>query len=72
MRGKYSDLARTGSSSSSPVSTFSTGESEEESTETVKSKPAKSFLKNFVDKIPDPVKDSVSEQFGGMMGMVEK
>ena len=40
-------------------------ESEEE-------RPAKSFLKDFVDKIPTPIKDSVSEQFGGMMGMVEK
>tara|TARA_A100001515_G_scaffold84599_1_gene67204 strand:+ start:407 stop:622 length:216 start_codon:yes stop_codon:yes gene_type:complete len=71
MRGTYSDMARRGSTNSStPPAVVS--QPEPESTETVKSKPAKSFLKDFVDKIPDPVKDSISEQFGGMIGMVEK
>jgi len=71
MRGRYSDMARSGSTNSSIPSVIA-GESELKSTETEKSKPAKSFLKNFVDKIPTPIKDSVSEQFGGMIGMVEK
>ena len=71
MRGKYSDIARTGSTSSSTPA-FSTGESEPESTETVKSKPAKSFLKDFVDKIPTPVQDAIADRFGGAIGMVEK
>ena len=71
MRGTYSDMARRGSTSSStPPAVVS--QPEPESTKTEKSKPAKSFLKDFVDKIPEPIKDSVSEQFGGMMRMVEK
>ena len=71
MRGRYSDIARDSAASSS-VPAFVAKESESESTETEKSKPAKAFLKDFVDKIPEPIKDSVSEQFGGMMRMVEK
>ena len=71
MRGRYSDMAR-GSSTNSSIPSVVAGESESKSTETEKSKPAKSFLKDFVDKIPTPIKDSVSEQFGGMIGMVEK
>ena len=71
MRGTYSDIARSGSTNfSTPPAVVSQPESE--STETEKSKPAKAFLKDFVDKIPEPIKDSVSEQFGGMMRMVEK
>ena len=68
MRGRYSDIARTGSTTSSSTPAFSAGESEPKSTETEKSKPAKAFLKDFVDKIPTPIKDTASEQFGGMMG----
>ena len=71
MRGRYSDMAR-GNSINSSIPSVVVGESESKSTETEKSKPAKSFLKDFVDKIPTPIKDSVSEQFGGMIGMVEK
>ena len=71
MRGRYSDMAR-GDSTNSSIPSVVAGESESKSTETEKSKPAKAFLKDFVDKIPTPIKDSVSEQFGGMMGMVEK
>ena len=71
MRGRYSDMARSGSTNSSTPPVV-VSRPETESTETEKSKPAKSFLKDFVDKIPTPIKDSVSEQFGGMMGMVEK
>ena len=71
MRGTYSDMARNSSFTSS-IPSVVTEEPEEKSTETVKSKPAKAFLKDFVDKIPEPIKDSVSEQFGGMMRMVEK
>ena len=71
MRGRYSDMVRSGSTNSSTPPVV-VSRPEPESTETEKSKPAKSFLKDFVDKIPTPIKDSVSEQFGGMMGMVEK
>jgi len=67
MRGRYSDIARDSSPGSS-VPSFVAKESEPESTETEKSKPAKAFLKDFVDKIPTPIKDTASEQFGGMMG----
>ena len=51
---------------------FSVEEPKPKTTESEESKPAKSFLKDFVDKIPTPIKDSVSERFGGMIGMVEK
>ena len=71
MRGAYSDMARK-SSSSSFIPSVVTEEPEEESTETVKSKPAKSFLKDFVDKIPTPIQDAVADKFGGAIGMVEK
>ena len=48
MRGTFSDMARRGSTSSStPPAVVSQPESE--ATETKKSKPAKSFLKDFVD-----------------------
>ena len=71
MRGTYSDMARRGSTSSStPPAVVSQPESE--STETKKSKPAKSFLKDFVDKIPTPIQDAVAERFGRTIGMVEK
>ena len=71
MRGTYSDIARSGSTNfSTPPAVVSQPESE--STETKKSKPAKAFLKDFVDKIPTPIQDAVGERFGGMIGMVEK
>ena len=68
-RTSYSDVAR-----NSPAPSFVAEESkpEPESTETEKSKPAKSFLKDFVDKIPTPVQDAVADRFGGAIGMVEK
>ena len=66
MRGRYSDMARGDSTPSIPSAMAR--ESEPKSTETEKSKPAKAFLKDFVDKIPTPIKDTASEQFGGMMG----
>ena len=71
MRGRYSDIARDSSASSS-VPAFVAKESESESTETEKSKPAKAFLKDFVDKIPTPIQDAVADRFGGAIGMVEK
>ena len=43
-----------------------------EAAESEKPKPAKSFLKDFVDKIPTPVQDAVAEKFGEVVGMVEK
>jgi|TARA_B100000282_G_scaffold32579_1_gene20725 beta-lactamase class A len=65
MRGRYSDIARTGStSSSSSTPAFSAGESEPKSTETEKSKPAKSFLDKFVS---DYEKDE--NRPGGMAGL---
>jgi len=67
MRGRYSDMARSGSTNSSTPPVV-VSRPEPESTETEKSKPAKAFLKDFVDKIPTPIKDTASEQFGGMMG----
>ena len=71
MRGTYSDMARRGSTSSfTPPAVVSQPESE--STETKKSKPAKSFLKDFVDKIPTPIQDAIADRFGGAIGMVEK
>ena len=71
MRGTYSDIARSGSTNfSTPPAVVSQPESE--STETKKSKPAKSFLKDFVDKIPTPVQDAIADRFGGAIGMVEK
>jgi len=68
-RTNYSDVAR-----NSPTPSFVSEEPkpESESTETEKSKPAKSFLKDFVDKIPTPVQDAVADRFGGAIGMVEK
>ena len=71
MRGTYSDMARNSSFTSS-IPSVVTEEPEEKSTETVKSKPAKSFLKDFVDKIPTPVQDAIADRFGGAIGMVEK
>ena len=71
MRGAYSDMARNSSFTSS-IPSVVTKEPEENSTETEKSKPAKSFLKDFVDKIPTPVQDAFAEKFGGVIGMVEK
>ena len=71
MRGRYSDIARDSSASSS-VPAFVAKESESESTETEKSKPAKAFLKDFVDKIPTPIQDAIADRFGGAIGMVEK
>ena len=71
MRGTYSDIARSGSTNfSTPPAVVSQPESE--STETKKSKPAKSFLKDFVDKIPTPIQDAIADRFGGAIGMVEK
>jgi len=52
MRGKYSDMARGSTSSSTPPAVVS--QPEPESTETEKSKPAKSFLDKFIsDKVSD-------------------
>ena len=56
--------------SSSP--SFSVEEPKPKATESEESKPAKSFLKDFVDKIPTPVQDAVADRFGGAIGMVEK
>ena len=71
MRGTYSDIARSGSTNfSTPPAVVSQPESE--STETKKSKPAISFLKDFVDKIPTPIQDAIADRFGGAIGMVEK
>ena len=72
MRGAYSDMARNSSFTSSSIPSVVTKEPEENSTETEKSKPAKSFLKDFVDKIPTPVQDALADKFGGAIGMVEK
>jgi len=68
-RTSYSDVAR-----NSPTPSFVAEEPkpESEKVETEKSKPAKSFLKDFVDKIPTPVQDALSDKFGGAIGMVEK
>jgi len=68
-RTSYSDVAR-----NTPTPSFAAEESkpEPESTETEKPKPAKSFLKDFVDKIPTPVQDALADKFGGAIGMVEK
>ena len=68
-RTSYSDVAR-----NSPTPSFVAEEpkSESEKVEIEKSKPAKSFLKDFVDKIPTPIQDAVAEKFGGVVGMVEK
>ena len=71
MRGKYSDMARSGSTNSSTTPAIDS-QPEQESMETEESKPAKSFLKDFVDKIPKPIQDAVAERFGGAIGMVEK
>ncbi len=51
---------------------FSVEEPKPKATESEESKPAKSFLKDFVDKIPTPVQDAFAEKFGGVIGMVEK
>ena len=67
MRGAYSDMAR-----NSPTPSFVVEESKPEATENKESKPAKSFLKDFVDKIPTPVQDALADKFGGVIGMVEK
>ena len=68
-RTSYSDVAR-----NSPTPSFVTEEPKPkpEATETEKPKQAKSFLKDFVDKIPTPIQDAVAEKFGGVVGMVEK
>ena len=66
-RTNYSDVAR-----NSPTPSFVAEEPKPEVTENEESKPAKSFLKGFVDKIPTPVQDAVAERFGGAIGMVEK
>ncbi len=68
-RTSYSDAAR-----NSPTPSFVAEEQkpESEKVETEKSKPAKSFLKDFVDKIPTPVQDAVADRLGGAIGMVEK
>jgi len=71
MRGRYSDMARSGSTNSSTPPVV-VSRPEPESTETEKSKPAKSFLKDFVDKIPDPVRDAIDQRFSPMIGRVEK
>ena len=63
MRGRYSDMARSGSTDSY-VPSFVAKESEPESTETEKSKPAKSFLDKFVS---DYEKDE--NRPGGMAGL---
>ena len=66
MRGKYSDIARTGSTTTS-TPTFSSGGSESESTETVKSKPAKSFLKDYLDKNKEEVAEALKTAGIGMV-----
>tara|TARA_B100001094_G_scaffold173555_1_gene167837 strand:- start:860 stop:1063 length:204 start_codon:yes stop_codon:yes gene_type:complete len=67
MRGAYSDMAR-----NSPTPSFVVEKPKPEATENEESKPAKSFLKDFVDKIPTPIQDAVADRFGGVVGMVEK
>ena len=59
----------------SPSTSF--GQSSSERTqpmgsESEEEKPAKSFLRDFVDKIPDPVKDAIDQRFRPMIGRVEK
>ena len=54
--------------SSSP--SFSVEEPKPKATESEESKPAKSFLKDFVDKIPTPVQDAIGEKFGTIIGGV--
>ena len=68
-RTSYSDVAR-----NSPTPSFVTEEPKPkpEAVESEEPKPAKSFLKDFVDKIPTPIQDAVAEKFGGVVGMVEK
>ena len=56
--------------SSSP--SFSVEEPKPKATESEESKPAKSFLKDFVDKIPTPVQDAIDEKFGTIIGRVER
>ena len=63
MRGRYSDMARSGSTDSSTPPVVVSGP-EPESTETEKSKPAKSFLDKFVS---DYEKDE--NRPGGMAGL---
>ncbi len=67
MRGKYSDIARTGSTPSSSTPAFSSGGSESESTETVKSKPAKSFLEDYLDKNKEEVAGALKTAGIGMV-----
>ena len=71
MRGKYSDMARSGSTNSSTTPAVDS-QPEQESMETEEAKPAKSFLKDFVDKIPKPVQDAVGDRLGGTIGMFQK
>ena len=59
-------------SSSSSFGQESTERTQPMSSESEESKPAKSFLKDFVDKIPDPVKDAIDQRFSPMIGRVEK
>tara|TARA_A100001011_G_scaffold350811_1_gene390371 strand:+ start:393 stop:605 length:213 start_codon:yes stop_codon:yes gene_type:complete len=51
---------------------FSVEEPKPKATESEESKPAKSFLKDFVDKIPTPVQDAIDEKFGTIIGRVER
>ncbi len=58
-----------------PSTSFGQSSSEREqpmSSESEESKPAKSFLKDFVDKIPDPVRDAIDQRFSPMIGRVER
>ena len=66
VRGKYSDIARTGSTTTSSPA-FSSGGSEPESTETVKSKPAKSFLEDYLDKNKEEVAGALKTAGIGMV-----
>ena len=59
------DREREDSPSTSFGQSSMNSESEEE-------RPAKSFLKDFVDKIPDPVRDAIDQRFSPMIGRVEK
>ena len=67
MRGKYSDIARTGSTTTTSSPAFSSGGSEPESTETVKSKPAKSFLEDYLDKNKEEVAGALKTAGIGMV-----
>ena len=66
MRGRYSDMARSGSTNSS-IPSVVVGESEPKSTETEKSKPAKSFLEDYLNKNKEEVAGALKTAGIGMV-----